>query len=129
MLFRSDAIAPVCERLAAEMERQLGRDWLDHWQTGLPTVLPGDVYPYHVLRLDNLYRAFDMLAYGKMRYNLLGSGGHWFPGNKVDALDWDRVDEALADSPVAETVRERLQAAHQTFNAADKKRLSESGEE
>ncbi len=123
-------LEPILARLEAERERVLGRDWLDNWQVNLPTwdQVPGGVNIYHILRLYNHYQAFDMLEYGKMRYNLLGSGGHWFPGYKVDKMDWDKLPEVLKDSPVAELIPGKLKAAHQAFNAEDKKRLSQSAD-
>lgn len=122
-----EVIAPVLARLEEEKEDVLGRHWLDHWQENLPAVVPDNVHPYHILRLYDLYLAFDMEAYGKMRYNLLGSGGHWFPGNKVDQLDWEQLPKCLEKSPVASEISAKLRAAHDVFNAGDKKRLSESG--
>ena len=82
--------------------------------------------PYHILRLYDLYLAFDMLAYGQMRYNLLGGGGHWFPGEKADHLDWQRLPAALEKSPVASEIIDKLRAVHEVFNVKDEKRLSES---
>ena len=122
----TQAIAPILARLDAEKESKLGKFWMENWQKNLPASLPGDVAPYHILRLYDLYLAFDMLAYGQMRYNLLGDGGHWFPGNKADQLEWDKLPEALAESPVADEIIDKLRAAHEVFNSEDKKRLSES---
>lgn len=122
----AEAIAPILDRLEAEKRAQLGEFWVENWEKNLPASLPDDVVPYHILRLYDLYLAFDMLAYGQMRYNLLGSGGHWFPGNKADHLDWQRLPEALAKSPVASEIIDKLRAAHEVFNAKDEKRLSES---
>ena len=34
-----------------------------------------------VLRFRNLLQAYDMEDYGKFRYNMFESEGHWFPGN------------------------------------------------
>jgi predicted aldo/keto reductase-like oxidoreductase len=74
----------------------------------------------------NMYKAFDMLEYGKMRYNLLGNGGHWFPGDKVDKIDFAVLADALKNYRFADIVPEMLREAHTLFNAEDKKRLSES---
>jgi hypothetical protein len=62
-----------------------------------------------------------------MRYNLLGGGGHWFPGNKVDRLDWERLPAVLARSPFASRIPDVLREAHDMFGGADQKRLSEGG--
>jgi predicted aldo/keto reductase-like oxidoreductase len=122
----AETIVPIVERLHAAMEEALGREWLEGWRTGLPAELPGDIHPYHILRLYNVYRGLDMEAYAKMRYNLLGSGGHWFPGMKADALETEAARKALAASPFADLILERLQEAHTLFGAEDQKRLSES---
>lgn len=124
----SDAIRHVVVRLESEMRRVLGDDWCDGWAEALPSMeaTPGEVPLYHVLRLYNLAMAYDMEEFGRMRYNLLGSGGHWFPGNKVDKMDWAALREVLRNHPLAERIEQALKIAHERFNAADEKRLSES---
>ena len=67
-----------------------------------------------------------MEGYCKMRYNLLGSGEHWFPGEKADRLEVEAAKEALKGSPFPDLIIERLQKAHELFGAEDVKRLSES---
>jgi predicted aldo/keto reductase-like oxidoreductase len=67
-----------------------------------------------------------MLGYGKMRYNLLGGADHWFPGHKVDQVDWDALAGVLVDHPLADAIPDALREAHEAFNAKDEKRLSES---
>lgn len=127
---RQDQILPDIEaRLRAEAERVLGADWLDHWHRDLPPVeaVPGGVNLYHVLRLYTLAKAYDMVGYGRFRYNLFGSGGHWFPGHKVDQIDWRALPAVIKDSPVAARIPAVLKAAHEMLNAEDKKRLSQGG--
>jgi predicted aldo/keto reductase-like oxidoreductase len=74
----------------------------------------------------NMYKAFDMLEYGKMRYNLLGNGGHWFPGEKVSGIDFEKLENALKGYRFAERVPRMLREAHALFDGESKKRLSQS---
>lgn len=124
----AEVVPPVLARLNAEADRVLGREWLQGWRQGLPEWedVPGGVNLYHTLRLYILAKAFDLVEYGKMRYNLLGNGGHWFAGQKVDKLDWDALPAALSQSPVADSLPAILREAHELLKAEEKKRLSES---
>ena len=125
----TEVIAPIQARLEREAEEQLGSNWARNWLDGLPSVneRPGGIPLYHVLRMYNMVKAFDMTAYGKMRYNLLGSGGHWFPGEKVDKIDWDALTERIKDYRFADRVPDMLRETHELLNAEDKKRQSEGG--
>jgi hypothetical protein len=122
------AIAPVLDRLETAVAAALGPDWSATWHRGIPSweEVPGQVNVYHTIRLYGLWKAFGMLEFCRMRYNLLGSGGHWFPGYKVANMDWDRLPEAVKDSPFADKVPDMLREAHEAFNKEDEKRLSES---
>jgi hypothetical protein len=129
-LGREDELLPEIEaRLRAESERTLGAEWVASWHVGLPEAdqVPGEVNLYHILRLYNLAKAYDMLDYGKMRYNLLGGGGHWFYGNKVDPDDLAKLGVALRDSPVAERIPAALREAHELLAGDEVKRLSQGG--
>lgn len=118
-------IAPIEARLTAEYERVLGREWATTWQVGLPSydAVPGQINVQEILRLYNLAKAFDMLAYGQMRYNLLENGGHWFPGKPAVGFDDAAITSALADSPHAERIPELLRDAHRLLVGAKQKRL------
>ena len=66
--------------------------------------------------LWSLAKAYDMVEYAKMRYNLLGNGGSWFPGYKADKLVDGEVSEgellaALKDYPHADRVAPILEEA------------------
>ena len=123
----AELIPPIIARLEAEMERVLGGDWVSTWRDGLPEwhSAPGQINVPWVLRLRNLALAYDMLEYGKMRYNLLGNGGHWFPGNKAAGageLEWDGVLDA---SPHKGRVPALLAEAHALLKGEERKRLQE----
>jgi predicted aldo/keto reductase-like oxidoreductase len=122
------AIAPIIARLDARAREAMSDHWVDHWAEHLPTweEAPGEIPIYHVLRLYAMWRSFDMLEFAKMRYNLLGEGGHWFPGTKIDPTALAGIGEALAASPVADQLEVVLSEAHAAFNAEAQKRLSES---
>ncbi|NUP98843.1 MAG: aldo/keto reductase [Armatimonadetes bacterium] len=121
-------VAEIDTRLQAEAERILGREWMAGWAVGLPLPdeVPGVVNLYQVLRLYTLAKAYDMVEFARMRYNLFGNGGHWFYGNKVDQIEWDRLPEVIASSPIADRIPDALREAHEMLNAENVKRLSQS---
>jgi predicted aldo/keto reductase-like oxidoreductase len=124
----ADLVAPIVERLEAAMAEAVGEDWAATWQEGLPdwSETPGDIHVPWILRLRNLALAYDMTGYAKMRYNLLGNGGHWFPGNKADKLDDVDLTAALSASPHAEKIPGYLAEAHAMLAGEEVKRLQES---
>ncbi|WP_437981959.1 aldo/keto reductase [Sorangium sp. So ce117] len=119
------ALAPILRRLDEEIERVLGRAWRDTWHVGLPDweAVPGHVNIREILRLYNLARALDMTAYGKMRYNLLGNGGHWFPGNRADRVRELDLAQALAGAPERHRIPEVLAEAHALLAGQEVRRL------
>lgn len=122
-------LPPIVERLEARMNEKFGEEWARAWQEGLPDwhETPGEINIPWILRLRNLALAYDMLEYGKMRYNLLGNGGHWFPGNKADKLDAVDLRGCLRASPHRERIPEVLAEAHALLGGAESKRLQEEG--
>ncbi|WP_437481576.1 aldo/keto reductase [Sorangium sp. So ce1014] len=119
------ALEPILRRLDEELERVLGRAWLDTWHVGLPEweAVPGQVNLREILRLYNYARAFDMIAYGKMRYNLLGSGDHWFPGNRAERARELDLAQALVSAPQRHRIPEALAEAHALLAGQEVKRL------
>ena len=108
-------VAPIEARLQTEFERVLGKQWANNWSEGLSEwqKMPGQINVREILRLYNMAKAFDLLDYAKSRYNLLASGGHWFPGRnaaEAGALDFS---QALERSPMAGLIPSRLAEAHQ----------------
>ena len=80
-----------------------------------------------MLWLRNLALAYDMHEYGKMRYNLLGNGGTWFPGLNAAHIDELDLKTALKESPFADKIPDWLRETHKMLYEAPKKRLSEGG--
>lgn len=132
LLERADELlAPILQRLRAAMVEAVGEDVADRFREGLPTWDDGDNAGYIntqvVLWLRNLALAYDMHEYGKMRYNLLGNGGHWFSGlnaGSLDAYPIERLQKAYKDSPFAEQIPAWLREAHDLLGGQEVKRLS-----
>ncbi|MBD2415803.1 aldo/keto reductase [Nostoc calcicola FACHB-389] len=123
----SEILPPILTRLEAEAIATLGEDWVKTWEDNLPTLdeTPGEVNIRVILWLWNLAIAYDLVEYGKMRYNLLGNGDHWFPGNKSDRLNELDLRQCLARSPHADKIPKVLAQAHQLLAGEEVKRLSQ----
>ncbi len=124
----AELLPPIEARLREALVETLGADVADRFAAGLPgwEQLPGYVNVPVILWLRSLALAYDMVEYGRMRYNLLGNGGHWFPG--LNAAHVDELDfaKALADSPFAEQIPGWLREAHELLGGAEVQRLSQS---
>ncbi len=124
----SEKSAPIVDKLESELKQQLGADWVEGWHIGIPEhdEIPGGVNVREILRLWNFATALDMVEFGRMRYNLLGNGGHWFPGRKAENIDADAITRACHENPFAQRIPSILREAHDLLNGEEKKRLSES---
>ncbi len=128
LLDKAEELLPaIIERWEKEMVAKLGEDWLNTWEMGLPNYqeTPGEVNIPAILWLRNLVVAYDMVEYGKMRYGLLGNGGHWFPGKKADKLDELDLKTCLAKSPHADKIPALLAETHQILGGEERRRLSQ----
>jgi len=120
-------IGPIEARLLARLESVLGKAWAHTWAVGLPAWqdMPGGINALEILRLYNMARAYDMLEYGRARYNLLDGAGHWFPGSNAGLASTLDLGSALATSPHAATIPRRLTEAHELLAGTRQKRLQQ----
>jgi uncharacterized protein len=98
---RGEVVPPVLERLHGALRDALGADWVARWHEGIPpwTDMPDHVNVQEILRLWTFARGLDMVAFAKMRYNLLGQGDHWFGGKNAVDIDAVAIRRAVDANP------------------------------
>ena len=123
-----EILPPILERLEEAAIAALGEEWVRTWHVGLPKYdeTPRGVNIPVILWLRNLAIAYDMVEYAKMRYNLLGNGSHWFPGEKADRIERLNLKPYLVNSPHADKIPKLLAQADRLLGGTALQRLSQS---
>jgi predicted aldo/keto reductase-like oxidoreductase len=132
LLDQAGAILPPIEsRLRDAMRRAIGVDDPEIFALHLPgpTSAPGGLNLPVIVWLGNLARGWGMVEYGQMRFNMFGSGGHWFPGAAADVIDTVSDADLLAaahGSPHVNNIPALVRAAKDLLAGEKVKRLSQS---
>ena len=122
---REKLIPLIDKRLANEYRSILGDEWAERWKEGLPYwhETPDNINIATILFLWNLAQAYDMIEYGKMRFNLMGNADHWFPGGRPENIDSYDFSECLKNSPFADIIPTILKKAYDLFIGDEVKRI------
>src|SRR5690606_25306028 len=125
-----ELLPPIVDRLQRTMREAVAGRLADPFALDLPRWqdTPGEMNLPVILWLRSLALAYDMREYGQMRYNLLGNGGHWFPGKNAE-----KAEELAAElAPIAARAGLNgdlvplLREAHELLGKEPVKRLSQS---
>lgn len=122
-----EILPPIVKRLEAAAIATLGEDWYRTWHVGLPRPeeTPAGLNIPVLLWLRNLAIAYDLKEYAKVRYNLLGNGGHWFPGQKAQNVAQLDLRPCLSHSPHAAKIPTLLAETHELLAGQAVQRLSQ----
>lgn len=121
-------IRRITHRIDQALNDAWGRDWMEYWHVGLPEWqdMPNGINVREILRLWTYAKGLDMVGFGRMRYNLLGHGGHWFPGYMAKRFSANEMRRACRHSPFADRIPDLLHEAHDLLYDQPVKRLSRS---
>jgi predicted aldo/keto reductase-like oxidoreductase len=101
------------QRIQATLDARLAADPVSAWDGYEMMGDPSGINIPEVLRFRRMWKCFDMLDFGRYRYNMLQSKGHWFPGCFADDEAIAKVDTSRA--PPGMDVRGMLREAHAAF--------------
>lgn len=126
-----ELLPPIIARLRQAMHAATGDGDPEAILAGIPEWQdsPGRLNLQMMLWLRNLALGWDLIEYGKMRFNLLGGADHWFPGEKPSTLrdvPADALERAVSASPSAARIPDYLRESLELLGGEPVRRLSQS---
>ncbi|MEM9415299.1 MAG: aldo/keto reductase [Planctomycetota bacterium] len=121
----------VYRRMCSRMLERCGVEHPEAMSPGLPEPeeTPGGVNLEVMLWLRHLAVGWGMMDYAKMRFNLFGSGDHWFPGQPpaeaLGAVTDEQLRAAVAGHPYADAIPGLVREAVSLLAGEPVKRLSD----
>ncbi len=97
-------------RILNRLDSRLERDPLSAYDGYELAGDPSGINIPEVLRFRRMLKCYDMVAFGKYRYNMFQEKGHWFPGAFASKENVERVD--LSKVPPSIPLREMLTETH-----------------
>jgi len=125
-------LEPILKRLKDRYDEVVEPELRHPWDLGLPPLkdIPGNINVARIIQLRNLTKAYDLVEYGKMRYNLLGNAADWFPGinSSPESLEPVRseLDSLFRSLPAGSSLMPAIEETHELLFREPEKRLSES---
>ncbi len=123
---------PILARLEKRYNEVVEPELRKPFDLGLPLLqdIPGNINVGRIVQLRNLAKAFDLIEYGQMRYNLLGNAADWFPGQNASPGNLDKVrpqlEKLFRRLPAGRLLMPVLEETHELLFKEPEKRLSES---
>lgn len=126
-------LPPIIKRLRHAMKEATGSGFPEAFSWDLPDhrTAPGGLNLPIMIWLRNLAVGWDMVEYGKMRFNLLGNGGHWFPGAKplevIDSVSDADLLKAATESRTPDRIPKLVRHSIELLGGEEVKRASDGG--
>ena len=124
-----ELIQSIATRLKHEINSVMGDGWYDTFHIGIPDYdeVPGEMNLIHILRVWGFAKSLDMYEFAKWKYNMLGNGSHWFPGNNAAQIGELDISDAIKNNPFADALPRILTEAHNNLIGEPVKRLTQGG--
>jgi uncharacterized protein len=106
----ADSLAGEDAAALARLDAQLERDPFSRYEGHELAGDPSGINVPEVLRLRRLWKCYDMLDYGRYRYNMFANSDPWYPGALVTEKTLRKMDETRF--PPGIDVKALLREAH-----------------